>query len=328
MLEQSTIRAGGGHCNQLRKRRAWARRRRRQFDLVDDNDVGVRQCAQPPLSGGSFIRLPGVGKVRPPQLSPGKGFSRSKKDDVHHVLLPTSDSGVEGAWPEPPHRISGDAKEAVEGIGWAGRTKPFMCRQTRHDHQDRPPSQSGLQLRWPRTDTLAQYLLTVALRSVGQTTPSKAARRQRFDHTPLFFQRCTRLDHKILQTGDGNRHHPWTRLGFMHGTLSRRRLGRLIGRRVHGARAALPGEDHAHRTDRCGGPAPVPQHSTASTASAGRITHMLGMALSDAGISRAGASARSLPMPMESWLKTNFTGRPIQRSHAHRGSARSLKKAR
>jgi len=58
-------------------------------------------------------------------------------------------------------------------------------------------------------------------------------------------------------------------------------------------------------------PSAISQHSAASTASAGRSTSLLGMARSDARISTGWCVGPLRPMPMESWLNTKGTGRPI-----------------
>ena len=56
----------------------------------------------------------------------------------------------------------------------------------------------------------------------------------------------------------------------------------------------------------------ISQHSAASTASAGRSTSMLGIARNEARNSTGWWVGPLLPIPIESWLKTYFTGRPIR----------------
>ena len=51
------------------------------------------------------------------------------------------------------------------------------------------------------------------------------------------------------------------------------------------------------------------QASTTSLASAGRTTHMPGMARSEASCSTGWWVGPSSPRPMESWVNTNTTGR-------------------
>ena len=55
----------------------------------------------------------------------------------------------------------------------------------------------------------------------------------------------------------------------------------------------------------------ISQHSAASTASAGRSTSMLGIARNEARNSTGWCVGPLVPTPMELWLNTNSTGRPI-----------------